>query len=74
MKIKSISEAFSMMPITLSVVESPCEFNPKDSIKRIELEMINHGMDDEMNVYRGYNFEDELKFQYNSKSVHVHYF
>jgi hypothetical protein len=68
--IKSISEAFSMQPIPLSVVDNPNSFNPENSIKEIKLEV----MDETTNVYVGYNFEGKKLFQYLAKSVNVHYF
>ena len=69
-KIKSISEAFSMQPITLRVTGKPTPFDSENSIKEIKLEM----MDEVTSVYVGYNFEGEKKFQYLANSVNVHYF
>ena len=69
MKIKSISEAFSMQPITLSVVDKPTSFDPENSIKEIKLEV----MDETTNVYVGYNFDGKKLFEYIAKSVNVHY-
>jgi hypothetical protein len=69
--IKSISEAFSMQPITISISE-PNErttFKPEDDIKKIELEVMN----ETTNVYVGYNFDGQKKFEYISTSVNVHY-
>ena len=39
-KVKSISEAFSMQPITLSIVDMPTSFSPENSIKEIKLEVM----------------------------------
>ena len=69
MKIKSISEAFSIQPITLSVVDMPTSLNPENSIKEIKLEV----MDETTNVYVGYNFDGKKLFEYIAKSVNVHY-
>ena len=68
-KIKSISEAFSMQPITLSVVDKPTSFDPENSIKEIKLEV----MDENTNVYVGYNFDGKKLFEYIAKTVNVHY-
>jgi len=38
MKIKSISEAFSMQPVTISVVGNPDCFSYERSVKEIKLE------------------------------------
>lgn len=72
MKIKSISEAFSMQPITLQVVSENqrSKFDPSQDIEKIELEV----MDENTNIYVGYNFDGEKKFQYITTSVNVHYF
>lgn len=69
MKIKSISEAFSMQPITLSVADKPGSLYPENSIKEIKLEVL----DEKTNVYVGYNFDGKKLFEYLSKSVNVHY-
>ncbi len=67
--IKSISEAFSMQPITLSVVEKPSKINPQDSIKEIKKMQIGQYEW----AYIGYNFEGKTMFEYLAKSVNVHY-
>ena len=71
-KVKSISEAFSMQPITLQVVSEKkrSKFDPSQDIEKIELEV----MDENTNVYVGYNFDGEKKFQYLANAVNVHYF
>lgn len=70
-KIKSISEAFSMQPITLSITDenSRSAFEPENDIKKIELEV----MDEKTNIYVGYNFLGKKLFHYLTKSVNVHY-
>ena len=70
MKIKSISEAFSMQPITLSVVDKPTSFDPENSIKEIKLEI---QPNDATEIYVGYNFDGKKLFGYIAKSVNVHY-
>ena len=73
-KIKSIAEAYSMQPVVLQVKEKPDEWNIEDSIKRIEFEISDEYASGETSVYRGYNFDDKLRFQYLANSVNVHYF
>ena len=73
-KIRTITEAYSMQPICLRVVEKPQEWAVENSIKRIELEVIDEFASGKTSVYRGYNFEDKLIFQYLADSVNVHYF
>ena len=68
--IKSISEAFSMQPITISVYNEIRSFDPENSIKEIKLEV----MDSSTNIYVGYNFNGEKKFEYIATAVNVHYF
>lgn len=71
-KIKSISEAFSMQPITIQVVSENqrSKFDPSQDIEKIELEVMNENT----NIYVGYNFEGEKKFKYLANAVNVHYF
>lgn len=71
-KVKSISEAFSMQPVTLQVVSENqrSKFDPSQDIEKIELEV----MDENTNIYVGYNFDGEKKFQYLANAVNVHYF
>lgn len=70
-KVRSITEAFSMQPETLSVTSKDAKFyDPENSIERIELEVLY----EDCNVYAGYNFKGVKKFQYLEKSVNVHYF
>ena len=68
--IKSISEAFSVQPITISVDNEIRSFDPGNSIKEIKLEV----MDSSTNIYVGYNFNGEKKFEYIATAVNVHYF
>ena len=72
LKVKSISEAFSMQPITIAVTnpDKRSSFQPSEDIERIELEV----MDENTYVYVGYSFEGKVKFQYLANSVNVHYF
>jgi len=67
--IKSITEAFSMQPVTLSISKDRSIYNPEDDIEKIELEV----MDEDTNVYVGYDFQGVKKFQYIAKSVNVYY-
>lgn len=70
-KVKSISEAFSMQPVTISVTppDKRTKFDPSQDIEKIELEV----MDEYTTIYVGYNFEGEKKFQYLANAVNVHY-
>jgi hypothetical protein len=70
LEIKSISEAFSMQPIKLIVLDDPYPFDNNQSVKEIKLEVL----DQNTNVYVGYNFDGKKIFQYLEKSVNVHYF
>ena len=66
MKIKSISEAYSMQPVSLSLCE--CNHTHIDiCIEKIEIE--NQG-----EFYIGFNFKGQNIFKYRSDSVNVHYF
>lgn len=68
-KIKSISEAFSMQPRTLSVDKIRSNFNPDESVKEIVLERSG----EDSYSYVGYNFEGKMLFKYLEHSVNVHY-
>lgn len=75
MKIKSITEAFSMQPATLSTMKSNENYYDKpQACKEIKLEHLS-GVYDEVptDYYVGYNFEGQKLFQYLAKSVNVHY-
>lgn len=67
--VQSITEAYSVHPVTLKVVDTPSTYAPEKSIKNIELEILDNGLE----VYVGYNFEGEPLFQYLANSVNVHY-
>ncbi|HDY88219.1 MAG TPA: hypothetical protein ENH82_08915 [bacterium] len=69
-RIKSITEALSMQPRTLSVEEKPCAISPESSIQRIDrvqYEQYEY-------AYDGFNFEGKRLFRYLEKSVNVHFF
>lgn len=71
--IKSISEAYSMQPNTLTVLPQKERLSFGDhsmDIKRIEREPF----DETENSLVGYNFDGKKLFQYREKSVNVHYF
>ena len=68
-RIKSITEAFSMQPVTHSVV-SHDQYRDKDSIQRIEKVQY----EQYKWHYVGYNFDGEKLFEYLKDSVNVHYF
>jgi len=74
-KIKSITEAFSMQPATLSIMKSNENYYDKpQACKEIKLEILDGVYDKEPDTYYvGYNFEGEKIFQYLSRSVNVHY-
>ena len=75
-RIKSISEAFSMQPITIEVLSENQLSIPDSSqdIKIIQSESIVLDSGEIIEVYSCYNFEGEKKCQYLKKSVNVHYF
>lgn len=70
-EIKSITEAFSMQPISLTINNENARsaFEPVSDIKKIVLEV----MDENTNIYVGYNSLGKKIFQYLAKSVNVHY-
>jgi len=74
-KIKSITEAFSMQPATLSIMKSNDNYYDKPSAcKEIKLEQLDGVFDDlPTSFYVGYNFEGQKIFQYLANSVNVHY-
>lgn len=74
-KVKSISEAFSMQPITLTIVEESkrSKFDPENDIKEIKLEGKQISSDELISVYKGYNFDGKILFEYVAKTVNVHY-
>jgi hypothetical protein len=75
-RIKYISEAFSMQPITMNVTEyEPASNGEKmNCCKFITLEKVTFGEKDEQMMYCGYNFYAERIFQFIYNSVNVGYF
>lgn len=78
-KIKSISEAYSQQPVTLTVLSEKyaqkCHDKP-DACKEIKIETIvigNSSVGDVFMAYVGYNFKGEKIFQYKCDSMNVHY-
>jgi len=71
--IKSITEAFSMQPSTLSITENRSKYEPENDIKEIKIESHQVGENDRISYYVGYNFEGVKKFQFIAKSVNVIY-
>lgn len=69
-KIRRITEAFSTLPKTFTVVSERSMFSPEDDIERMELEVF----DEHTTVYVGYDFEGKKKFQCLSNSMNVEYF
>ena len=77
-KIKSIIEAFSIQPRTLSVCKREYESNKPhahkpDCIKEIKKIQMCKFEPNEF-IYVGYNFKGSKLFEYQSKSVNVEYF
>ncbi len=71
--IKSITEAFSMQPITLSIDKKEIRTgltNKEDDIKEIKLEVL----DPSTNIYVGYNYNGKKMFAYLTTAVNVHYY
>lgn len=74
-KIKLISEAFSMQPVTLEVLtegQLKADYDKSNSAKEIikETVLIDRNPTE---VYVGYNPEGKKIFQYLATSVNVHY-
>ena len=77
-KIKSITEAFSMQPTTISTMKSnEGYFDKPNACKEIKLERlcIGHKYGDPIEelYYVGYNFEGKKIFQYIANTVNVHF-
>ena len=73
MKIKSITEAFSMQPNYFSV----CAYDHKhgdECLKEINEELQPDGENILIKYYVGWNFNDKMIFKYLANSVNVHYF
>lgn len=75
MKIKSITEAFSMQPVTFNTIKNKESlYNPDEALKEIKLEYLSYSNDEIPEPYYcGYNFEGSKLFQYLAKSVNVNY-
>jgi hypothetical protein len=75
-KIKSITEAFSMQPITLTITEPDkrSAFNPENDIKEIKQEGKQVNENKMINIYVGYDFDGNKIFEYIAETVNVHYF
>jgi len=76
-KIKSIAEAFSMQPNILTVTTEPQNVLHKEwYIKEIKLETTEMWVDDiqkKYDVYRGYDWNGNISFEYLANTVNVHY-
>jgi len=75
-RIKSISEAFSMQPITLQVTEEDkrSKLHPENDIKEIKQKGKQVNTDKMITIYCGYNYDGKMLFEYVAESVNVHYF
>ncbi len=76
MKIKSITEAFSMQPASLMVVDEKyrSKTHPEGDIKEIKEGNKQVSTDKLISVYVGYNFNGEKLFEYIAESVNVHFY
>ncbi len=82
-QIKSITQAFSMQPITHRIIDTKSHqdnldrnskyIDPDDDIKEIKRGVIQLTEDEWVSFYIGYNFEGKEKFRYLEKSVNVHF-
>lgn len=71
----SITEAFSMQPLTLYVKsqrEMESYFDKPKAVKEIKFEYETHE-NEILEYYVGYNFDGKKLFKYLVKSVNVHY-
>jgi hypothetical protein len=82
MRIKSISEAYSMQPISFVLTTQETHDankawnDGKQDVKKIELEPVNigHPFNSEMFMaYIGYGFDNQKLFTYKADSVNVQY-
>ena len=77
MKIKSISEAYSIEPRTMHVIPNDfCQDKLMD-VERIELETITQGspaVGNAFMAYVGYNYYGQKLFTFKADSVNVEYF
>lgn len=76
--IKSITEAFSIQPITIRIMKSNEDYYDKpNACKEIKLETVTigykYGNPIEEICYVGYNFEGKKICQYLANTVNVHY-
>ena len=64
-----------MQPVTLSVIceDNRSSFAQENDIKEIKLEGKQISSDELISVYKGYNFDGKVLFEYVAKSVNVHY-
>ncbi len=70
--VKSITEAFSMQPVTITIHgdnQRRSASNPESDIKEIRHEKRYDGI----GFYYGYNFDGKILFKYLALSVNVHY-
>lgn len=78
MKIQSITEAFSMQPVTFIIEKKLGQFNmPEKTLKNIEKEEIitdyENGQPNQRTCYVGYNWNGAKMFQYLASAVNVVY-
>lgn len=78
LKIKSITEAFSMQPKIFIIVNKLGNFNkPESTLKNIEKEEVGVGFDSgnpiQITHYVGYNYNGNIMFQYMANTVNVIY-
>ena len=72
-KIKSITEAFSMQPRTWYVCDERLPFTPDTEIAEVKLERT--GPDQFYDfLYRAYNFDEQIIFEWQPKAVNVEYY
>lgn len=72
-KIKSISEAYSMQPIHISVNPNKNIYGDDEPVE-IKEELIHNPNGEYLSVYIGYNNKGRRLFRYLVNSVNVHYF
>ncbi len=69
--ISSITEAYSMQPLTYKIgLKMPYD---SEIIKEIKYETKRTGENEYLNYYVGYNFDGKKLFQYLANSVNVHF-
>ena len=74
-KIKSISEAFSMQPVTLEINPNCLPENLRDGqVTEIREEIRITDVGDHILYYIGYDKNGEMIFKYLANSCNVHYF